>query len=70
MPIQTVHDCSRGDQDLNLRAAVQFEGFVNRLDEVDQLDALKALANTYSALRYWDKVMLIAIEIEKSIHSI
>lgn len=54
-----------GDQDLNLRAAVQFEGFVNRLDEVDQLDALKALANTYSALRYWDKVMLIAIEIEK-----
>lgn len=51
-----------GDQDDNLRAAVQFEGYVNRLDEVDQLDALKELANTYSALRYWDKVMAIAIE--------
>ncbi|WP_340007176.1 helix-turn-helix transcriptional regulator [Paenibacillus sp. FSL K6-0276] len=38
------------DQDANLRAAVQFEGFVNRLDEVDQLNALKDLANTYSAL--------------------
>lgn len=50
------------DQDANLRAAVQFEGFVNRLDEVDQLDALKDLANTYSALRHWDKVMVMAKE--------
>ncbi|MEK5252917.1 helix-turn-helix transcriptional regulator [Paenibacillus sp. FSL F4-0125] len=50
------------DQDANLRAAVQFEGFVNRLDEVDQLDALKDLANTYSALRHWDKVKAIAKE--------
>lgn len=45
-----------------MRAAVQFEGFVNRLDEVDQLDALKDLANTYSALRHWDKVMAMAKE--------
>lgn len=50
------------DRDANLRAAVQFEGFVNRLDEVDQLDALKDLANTYSALRHWDKVMAMAKE--------
>lgn len=50
------------DQDANLRAAVQFEGFVNRLDVVDQLDALKDLANTYSALRHWDKVMAMAKE--------
>jgi transcriptional regulator with XRE-family HTH domain len=50
------------DQAANLRAAVQFEGFVNRLDEVDQLDALKDLANTYSALRHWDKVMVMAKE--------
>ncbi|MEK4877621.1 MULTISPECIES: helix-turn-helix domain-containing protein [Paenibacillus] len=54
-----------GDQDVNLRAAVQFEGFVNRLDEVDQLDALKVLANTYSALRHWDKVMVMTKELGK-----
>lgn len=65
MPIQIVYDCSRGDQDVNLRAAVQFEGFVNRLDEVDQLDALKVLANTYSALRHWDKVMVMTKELGK-----
>ncbi|MDH6374443.1 transcriptional regulator with XRE-family HTH domain [Paenibacillus sp. PastF-3] len=50
------------DQDANLRAAVQFEGFVNRLDEVDQLAALKDLAYTYCALRHWDKVMAMAKE--------
>jgi transcriptional regulator with XRE-family HTH domain len=50
------------DQEANLRAAVQFEGFVNRLDEVDQLDALKVLANTYSALRQWHKVKAMATE--------
>ncbi|AJS58381.1 helix-turn-helix domain-containing protein [Paenibacillus sp. IHBB 10380] len=44
------------DQDANLRASVQFEGYVDRLDEVDQLDALKALANIYISLRRWEKV--------------
>lgn len=52
----------RDDQDENLRAAVQFEGYVDRLDEVDQLDALKDLANTYLSLRRWDKVDEIAKE--------
>ncbi|MGF7049489.1 transcriptional regulator with XRE-family HTH domain [Paenibacillus sp. DS2015] len=50
------------DQDLNLRTAVQFEGFVDRLDEVDQLDALKDLANTYISLRRWEKVEQLAKE--------
>lgn len=50
------------DQDANLQAAVQFETFVDRLDEVDQLDALKDLANTYSSLRRWDKVEKVAKE--------
>jgi hypothetical protein len=44
------------DQDRNLWAANRFEPFVERLDEVDQLDALKELANTYRSLQRWDKV--------------
>lgn len=53
------------NRDVNLRAAVQFEGYVNRLDEADQLDALKDLANTYRALRQWDKVLAIAKDLGK-----
>lgn len=44
------------DHSKNLQAAIQFEPFVERLDEIDQLDALKDLANTYRSLRRWDKV--------------
>ncbi|URJ45468.1 transcriptional regulator [Paenibacillus polymyxa] len=44
------------DQGLNLKAATLFEPFVERLDEIDQLDALKDLANVYRSLRKWDKV--------------
>ncbi|WNS43196.1 transcriptional regulator [Paenibacillus sp. MMS20-IR301] len=44
------------DQDRNLWAASRFEPYVERLDEVDQLDALKELANTYRSLQRWDRV--------------
>jgi transcriptional regulator with XRE-family HTH domain len=44
------------DQSHNIRAAAVFEAFVERLDEIDQLDALKDLANVYRSLRKWDKV--------------
>ncbi|MEC0184224.1 helix-turn-helix transcriptional regulator, partial [Paenibacillus peoriae] len=44
------------DQNRNLRAATIFEVFVERLDEIEQLDALKDLANVYRSLRIWDKV--------------
>jgi transcriptional regulator with XRE-family HTH domain len=44
------------DQSRNLRASAIFEAFVERLDEIDQLDALKDLANVYRSLRKWDKV--------------
>ncbi|MFB5677810.1 helix-turn-helix domain-containing protein [Paenibacillus terreus] len=44
------------NQELNNQVAIQFEPYVERLDEVDQLDALKELANTYRSLRRWDKV--------------
>ncbi|WP_370872512.1 transcriptional regulator [Paenibacillus zeirhizosphaerae] len=50
------------DQTQNLLIAHQFEPYVNRLDEIDQLDALKDLANTYRSLRQWDKVNELAQE--------
>lgn len=52
------------DQELNYQAAIQFEPFVERLDEVEQLDALKDLANTYRALNRWDKVEKVAENLE------
>lgn len=50
------------ENEVKLRAAVQFEGFVKRLDEMDQLDALKDLANTYLSLQRRDKVEKFAKE--------
>ncbi|MCH1641214.1 transcriptional regulator [Paenibacillus timonensis] len=52
------------DQELNYRAAIQFEPFVERLDEMEQLDALKDLANAYRALNRWDKVEKIVERLE------
>ncbi|WP_223068553.1 helix-turn-helix domain-containing protein [Paenibacillus caui] len=51
------------DQQENLRAAVQFEPYVDRLTEEEQLDALKDLANMYASLRNWDKVNDLAKEL-------
>ncbi|MGM1022616.1 MAG: transcriptional regulator [Bacillota bacterium] len=48
------------DQKRNLKAATIFEAFVERLDEIDQLDALKDLANVYRSLRQWDMLDEIA----------
>ncbi|MGG4219002.1 transcriptional regulator [Paenibacillus jamilae] len=48
------------DQSQNLKAATLFEPFVERLDEIEQLDALKDLANVYRSLRKWDKVEEVA----------
>ncbi|KJD46699.1 helix-turn-helix domain-containing protein [Paenibacillus terrae] len=52
------------DQNRNLKAATRFESFVERLNEVVQLDALKDLANVYRSLREWDKVDEIAKALE------
>jgi transcriptional regulator with XRE-family HTH domain len=48
----------------NYKVASQFEPFVDRLDEWEQLDALKDLANVYRPLRKWDQVELFAKEME------
>jgi transcriptional regulator with XRE-family HTH domain len=50
------------DQQANLRAAAIFEGYVDRLNEEEQLDALKELANLYSSLRVWEKLYFFATE--------
>ncbi len=52
------------DQAYNLKIAHQFEPYVDRLDEVLQLDALKDLANLYRSIRQWDKVEALALEME------
>ncbi len=52
------------DQARNLKIAHQFEPFVDRLDEVLQLDALKDLANLYRSLREWDRLEVLAKEME------
>lgn len=52
------------DQAHNLKIAHQFEPFVDRLDEVLQLDALKDLANLYRSLREWDRLEVLAKEME------
>ena len=48
------------DQDANLQATVYFEPYVDRLDEMYQLDALKELVNLNLSLHRWDKVDAIA----------
>ncbi|MGG1940877.1 helix-turn-helix transcriptional regulator [Paenibacillus polymyxa] len=48
------------DQEKNYDAAVQFEPYVERLDEIDQLDALRSLVNTYRSLRKWAKMDVFA----------
>ncbi len=52
------------DQMQNFKTACQFEPFVDRLDEILQLDALKDLANVYRSLRLWDRVEIFAREME------
>lgn len=53
------------DQAINLGVAARFEPFVKRLSEVDQLDALKDLANIYRSMGCWDKVYEFALELRR-----
>lgn len=50
------------DQMRNLRAAHQFECYLDRLDEADQLDGLKHLAHVYVSMHRWHKVDELAKE--------
>ncbi|WP_239483791.1 helix-turn-helix domain-containing protein [Paenibacillus rhizolycopersici] len=53
------------DQEENLRAAVLFEDYVDRLDEGIQLDAVKDLADVYASLHQWDRVQSLAKKLEQ-----
>ncbi|MCG7378410.1 helix-turn-helix domain-containing protein [Paenibacillus sp. ACRSA] len=61
---------------LNLRAATRFEPYANRLEETDQLEAIKHLAHVYVSLHEWHKVdtlseemyRLASIQYELSLH--
>ncbi|MGM1023214.1 MAG: transcriptional regulator [Bacillota bacterium] len=48
------------DQMQNLFVAIHFESYVERLDELDQLDAIKDLANIYRSLHEWNRVYQLA----------
>ncbi|MDQ0173787.1 transcriptional regulator [Paenibacillus tundrae] len=47
---------------LNLRAATRFEPYANRLEETDQLEAVKHLAHVYVSLQEWHKVDTLSEE--------
>ncbi|WP_337035162.1 XRE family transcriptional regulator [Paenibacillus illinoisensis] len=53
------------DQDNNLECAIQFEPFIARLDESEQLDAFKDLANLYLSLRRWEKAKYLVGEMKR-----
>ncbi|MEK3718145.1 MULTISPECIES: helix-turn-helix domain-containing protein [unclassified Paenibacillus] len=48
------------DQSSNLRVAILFECFIDRLNEADQLDGLKDLLDVYYSLQKWSKVNELA----------
>ncbi|WP_289376055.1 transcriptional regulator [Paenibacillus silvae] len=51
----------------NLKAAIKFEPYIDKLNEEVQLDAIKDLANLYGTLHMWDKVLELAEELEKRV---
>jgi transcriptional regulator with XRE-family HTH domain len=50
------------DLEANLRSAILFEPYVSRLDEADQLDALKELIDVMGTVHKWKKVDKLAVE--------
>lgn len=48
------------DHAQNLRAAAQFECYIDRLDEAIELDAIKDLADVYLSLRDWERLDKLA----------
>lgn len=53
------------DLEENMRAATQFELYVKRLDEADQLDALKQLMHVFGMVHKWAKVDELAKEMHR-----
>ncbi|ETT69720.1 helix-turn-helix domain-containing protein [Paenibacillus sp. FSL R7-277] len=53
------------DLEEKLRAATQFELYVNRLDAADQLDAMKQLMHIYGLVHKWKRVDELAKEMHR-----
>ncbi|MBT2286518.1 transcriptional regulator [Paenibacillus polymyxa] len=53
------------DLEENVRAATQFELYVNRLDEANQLEALKQLMHVFGIVHKWVKVDALAKEMHR-----
>ncbi|WP_151735606.1 helix-turn-helix domain-containing protein [Paenibacillus tengchongensis] len=49
----------------NLHAANQFDPYIERLDEVDQLDAIKLIIDVYGSLHQWDRMEYWAEQLER-----
>ena len=49
----------------NLKVAVKFEPYIDKLNEEVQLDAIKDLVNLYNAIHLWDKVDAWSRELER-----
>ncbi|SCY59136.1 hypothetical protein SAMN05720606_106232 [Paenibacillus polysaccharolyticus] len=52
----------------NLKAAIKFEPYIDKLNEEVQLDAIKDLANIYASISLWDKVLELAQELERRVN--
>ncbi|WP_379158734.1 transcriptional regulator [Paenibacillus sp. sgz5001063] len=48
------------DQSINLREAILFECYIDRLDEAEQLDGIIDLLHVYYSLQHWPKVEELA----------
>lgn len=58
------------DNIINLKVASQFDPYLNRLPEDEQLDALRDLGNVYTALHEWERLDEIADQLESLVTSI
>ncbi|AJS60549.1 hypothetical protein [Paenibacillus sp. IHBB 10380] len=58
------------DNMINLKAVSQFDPFINRLPEDEQLDALRDLGNVYTSLHVWERLDEIAVQLERLVASL
>lgn len=58
------------DNIINLKVASQFDPFLNRLPEDEQLDALRDMGNVYTGLHAWERLDEIGDQLENLVASI
>ncbi|MDT0125026.1 transcriptional regulator [Paenibacillus sp. RRE4] len=51
----------------NLKAAIKFEPYIDKLNEELQLDAIKDVANLYATIHVWDRVLDLAEKLEQRV---